>query len=512
MQRTEDIQPTNALNVTNLKLKFPGEQALIFNNLSLAVPKGQKVLLLGPSGCGKSTLLQVLSGIIPDSVEVPLKYDTIQRPESWGFVFQDPDTQFCMAYVDEELAFVLENLRVPREQMEVLMVEILEKVGLHFENLHMPIHTLSQGMKQRLALASVLLLQPDTLFLDEPSAMLDPEGTEQIWASVKEVLENKTVLIVEHKMQHVSELVDRVVLFNRIGEIIADGQPSDIFVGYKAELIEYGIWYPTVWHDYVTSSTYKEIMNKRWAKDESNDKEQMNTTPFLTLNHFAGYRGEKEMIKVDQSTVLPGEWVTIVGPNGAGKSTLLLSLVQLLRTSGTYMLEGSAIQPVLKRNGKTKSTPPKQLAFVFQNPELQFLTNSIFEEVAYELRLEQHPNTEIEQNVRQMLTAFDMNMNEERHPYQLSVGQKRRLSIASAIVRDKRCLLLDEPTFGQDAKNTFAILEMLESIRMQGVTIIMVTHDMNIVEHFADTVWHIDNGSLHRIDDQSKRHQEVQHN
>lgn len=480
--------------VTDLKLKFPGEQSLVFNDLTLTIPQGQKILLLGPSGCGKSTLLQVLSGIIPDSIEMPLKYEAIKRPDSWGFVFQDPDTQFCMAYVDEELAFVLENLHVSREKMEPMMVDILKDVGLHFENLHTPIHTLSQGMKQRLALASVLLLQPDVLFLDEPSALLDPAGTEQVWATVKDISADKTVVIVEHKIEHVTDLVERVVLFNHQGVIIADGEPNDIFHRYQEELIEYGIWYPTVWADYVDSTAYEQMNRQRWEENLTQDA-------ILKLEQFAGYREQEQKIMAQQASVRRGEWVTIVGPNGAGKTTLLLSLMQLLPTSGTYRLDGQMIEPHITRRGKRKYSPPQQLAFVFQNPELQFLTNSIFDEVAYELKLsKQSSSADIENKVRALLGSFDLTMNEDRHPYQLSIGQKRRLSIASAVVNGKDYMLLDEPTFGQDARNTFAILEMLETIRRQGTTIIMVTHDHHIVRHFAHQVWHIDRGRLERID------------
>src|SRR5690625_652372 len=190
----------NSIKLDNLRLKFPGEQSLLFKSLSLHIPPGQKVLLLGPSGSGKSTLLQVLSGIIPETVDMPMKADEIQLPRSWGFVFQDPETQFCMAYVDEELAFVLENLQIPRAEMETHMRNILADVGLHFDDLHTPIDTLSQGMKQRLALASVLLLEPNVLFLDEPTALLDPAGTEKIWENVKQISTDKTVIIVEHKI------------------------------------------------------------------------------------------------------------------------------------------------------------------------------------------------------------------------------------------------------------------------------------------------------------------------
>lgn len=489
-QEEPDVQ------VSNLRLKFPGEPSLIFKDLSFSVPREQKVLLLGPSGCGKSTLLQVLSGIIPHSIEVPFVYDHIRLPSSWGFVFQDPDTQFCMPFVDEELAFVLENLSVPRERMESLMRAALADAGLQFDDLHTPIHTLSLGMKQRLALASVLLLRPDILFLDEPSAMLDPEGTAQIWDTVKQAAGSKTVIIVEHKIEHVANWVDRVVLFNNSGEIIADGVPSEIFGNYKNEIMDYGIWHPDVWHDYVEGESYRRMMRRRQEQEAAL---RQTPTPHIELLNFCGYYGDTAGINVPEATALPGEWIAVCGPNGAGKSTLLLSLMQLLPTDGSYCIRGSAVRHRSKRSAwrKEKRSPLlDDLAFVFQNPELQFITNSIYEEIAFSLKQPNRTPEQVERMALEVLETFDLQVQTGRHPYQLSSGQKRRLSVATAMVGEQSVLLLDEPTFGQDAKNTFAILEMLERIRTQGTTVIMVTHDPNIINYFANKIWKIENGKL----------------
>lgn len=473
-----------SISVTNLRLKFPGEESLVFKDLSFRVSKGEKVLLLGPSGCGKSTLLQVLSGIIPHSIEVPLKFDDITLPNSWGFVFQDPDTQFCMPYVDEELAFVLENLHVPREKMETQIRQALSQVGLQLEEIHTPIQQLSQGMKQRLALASVLLLEPEVLFLDEPSALLDPEGTVQIWDSVKEVAGDKTVFIVEHKIDHVIEWVDRVVLFNDVGEIMADGVPSEIFTTYAKQLYDYGIWYPTVWEDYVASTSYMQLrQDRQYGK------------AIVQVDQFFGYRGKEEKIQVPSATIHEGEWIAIVGDNGAGKSTLLLALMQLLKTTGTYFVNEKEIAMEQKK----RKLPPG-LSLVFQNPELQFVTNTLFDELAlsYEVRGQVD---DLERHVYTMLQQFQLPNNIDRHPFQLSTGQKRRLSVATALIEGSLVLLLDEPTFGQDARNTFAIVEKLEQLRRSGIAIVMVTHDEQIVKHFATTVWTIHRGKLIKKED-----------
>lgn len=486
---------TEAVGVDQLRLKFPGEQSFVFRDLSLTVPAGQKVLLLGPSGCGKSTLLQVLGGLIPDSIEVPLVYDSIRIPESCGFVFQDPDTQFCMPYVDEELAFVLENLSVPREQMRARMTEALGQVGLALDDLHTPVQRLSQGMKQRLALASALLLDPDVLFLDEPTALLDPEGTRQVWESVSKIADGKTILIVEHKIDRIAEWADRVVLLNDKGAIIADGEPDVVFRTCRGQLQEYGIWHPGVWESYSASPSYRRLADQSPAPDDER-------RPVIVLRDWKGFRGTEERIAVEEAEIYPGDWIAVVGDNGAGKSTLLLSLMQLLRTEGTYELNGRS----LSADGRQRSRNRQRMmtddvGFVFQNPEFQFVTNTVHDEIAYSLRRDGAKSAaRIEAAVAQMLDLFDLDVSTGRHPYQLSTGQKRRLSVATAVVCGQRVLLLDEPTFGQDARNTFAILETLERLRQQGTAIVTVTHDPQAVRHFATHVWQIEDGKLVRRD------------
>ncbi|ADI27882.1 ABC transporter ATP-binding protein [Geobacillus sp. C56-T3] len=463
-----------AIAIDRLRLKFPGSDGLLFRDLSLSIAEGEKVLLLGPSGCGKSTLLQVMAGIIPHSIDVPMKAERLKRPERWGYVFQDPDAQFCMPYADEEIAFALENRSVPRHEMPVRIRALLNQVGLEIAP-HTDIHTLSGGMKQRLALASVLALEPDVLFLDEPTALLDEEGTKAVWQTVKQVGRGKTVVIVEHKIDHVLDFVDRIVLFGRDGRIIADGEAKAVFSDYKDVIAAEGIWYPGVWDDYDRTARRR---NRHQGEE------------LLRLARFRGFRGREAKIYVPEAAVHAGEWIAVTGKNGAGKSTLLHALMQLIRTDGEYMLLGADI--------KRQHPLYRHIAFVFQNPEWQFVAHSVREELAYSLRLEGRPEAEIEETITRLLREFDLVEQQDQHPYQLSVGQKRRLSVAASIVAGQRLFLLDEPTFGQDAKNTFALLEMLEAHREQGAVIMMVTHDEQIVRRFATRQWVIEDGALVR--------------
>ncbi|MHB0882340.1 ABC transporter ATP-binding protein [Paenibacillus sp. SEL1] len=470
---TEDV----VASITRLRLKFPGEQELLFHNMSLSVHKGEKLLLLGPSGCGKSTLLQVLSGLIPRTIEVPMKCDAAVIPSVSGIVFQDPDTQFCMSYADEELAFVLENNQVPREQMQSRIRELLIQVGLSTDDIHMPIGNMSQGMKQRLAIASVLAMEPEVLFLDEPTALLDEEGTTQVWDTIRNISVDQTLVIVEHKINEIVHDVDRIVVLSAQGEIIADGRAEEVFHVHRQALSEYGVWYPGVWN---------ESSSPRWS--ESVTQQNGAGTDLLELEHFSGLRSLSPVIYVEHAQVKPGDWIGVVGENGAGKSSLLLSMMRLLRTQGRYSVCGIEA-------GSTEQLA-ERIGFAFQNPELQFVAHTVRKELEYSLPKSLFSAEQCRERVDRMLVQFGLERLDERHPYQLSLGQKRRLSIATAMIREPEVLLLDEPTFGQDAQNTFVMLDMLEQLRAAGTAIVMVTHDPEIVRRYCTDIWRIQKGEL----------------
>lgn len=484
---------SHCIAVENLRAKYPGDSHLLFSGFSLRIPQGQKVLILGPNGSGKSTLLLVLCGLIPDSVEIPIRHSGLQKPESWGIVFQDPDTQFCMAYADEELAFVLENLQVPRQEMEGRMRQALALVGLEADELHVPIAQMSLGMKQRLALAAMLLLKPQTVFLDEPSAFLDDEGTKQVWQSIKGALTRHTVVVVEHKLDAVIDWIDRIVLLDERGGLLADGEPEVVLRRHKADFDRYGIWHPTVWQEYAASRERAAGAAVSGPAPGADAPAQAGR-PVIELENFRGYRGKTCKIAVDRATVAEKSWIAVTGKNGSGKTTLLLALMQLIDTTGTYRLQGRPVS-----SGRKKRAVPDGVSLVFQNPEMQFISNSIFDELAYPWQREGRPPEQIQALVQPLLQQFHLAFQPDRHPYQLSMGQKRRLSVATALLSGAPVLLLDEPTFGQDARNTFLILEQLEQLRKQGKTLIMVTHDRRIVEHFATEEWVIERGTLKEI-------------
>ncbi|MCM3749418.1 energy-coupling factor ABC transporter ATP-binding protein [Paenibacillus pasadenensis] len=531
-----------AVMAERLRLKYPGEQSpLLFQGLNVTIRHGEKVLLLGPSGCGKSTLLQVLGGLAPAAIPIPLKADRLIVPERAGYVFQDPDAQFCMPYADEELAFALENRGVPQERMPAFIARCLEEAGLKLDDPHTPIATLSQGMKQRLAVASMLAVEPDTLLLDEPTALLDEEGTAQVWDALRRIWEGRTVIIVEHKIGLIADDMDRILLFAPDGSFEADAPPDVIFRDCRSQLQQYGIWYPGFWEDYaadrleghlpklVAPGTAKTICSAGAELElaagsagiaGSTDMEQTQPTapsaaaqqaqpqsadsgsaqlaaaapaPLLELDGFAGLRGRAAKVRTGKLFVYPGDWIAVTGANGAGKSTLLLAIMRLVRSEGRLCLCGVPEQRLRKAKQAAEHA-----AYCFQNPEFQLVTDSVRDELDYSL-----PDTlqgEIrDAHVRQLMSRFRLNGLGSRHPYQLSMGQKRRLSVASAMARGQRLLLLDEPTFGLDAAGTAAMMEHLEELRRDGCAIVMITHDGELVRRFTTRHWLVEDGQVHAV-------------
>ena len=296
-----------------------------------------------------------------------------------------------------------------------------------------------------------------------------------IWETVKKISADKTVIIVEHKIEHVADFIDRVIVFDNAGTIIADGAPGLVFASYKNEFQKNGIWFPGLWEQYKADrpvSRKLDLQNKK----------------HIVLENFKGFRKKDMKIHIDSAVAESGDWIVVTGKNGAGKSTMLLSLIQLLTTTGTYEIDGRMIH----RNKDVA----KDAAFVFQNPEFQFVANTVYDELAFTFRQKNEDANAVRLKVSELLLLFRLADKQDLHPYQLSIGQKRRLSVATAFAQNPFILLLDEPTFGQDSQNTFALLELLEKYRASGCIIIMATHDRHIIEHFATKVWNVIDGKV----------------
>jgi energy-coupling factor transport system ATP-binding protein len=487
------------LGCKSLSVQFYGQTEPVLKDITLQFQPGETVLILGPSGSGKSTLLAVLAGIIPEHMEAIVKGEA-NRKQSVGILFQDPDTQFCMQHVDDEIAFSLENKKVPKEQMTAKIKELLDLVELEVE-LDTRIDALSGGMKQRLALACILALKPEVLFLDEPTAQLDPLSRREIFKLLKQISERKkqTLIIVEHVLDGCIEWADRIILLNKDGRIIGDGHPKSILSNYQSEIEEAGIWrpeiYPVEWDEIISdnrhplSTQLRDKYLQRKANKESTVQDGLDS--LLEVQDLSVSYEKKEVFNNLNFRFGKGEWISIIGKNGSGKSSLLKVLANLKKRS-----KGNIIFKERELKTWKDSQLYEHIGFVFQNPEWQFITQTVYEEIALSGEQQNWKKEIIEAKTLALLKEFGLLKHKDYNPFNLSFGQKRRLSVATMLLLDQDILFLDEPTFGQDKKTSEKLLRMLKNRQEQGTTIVMATHDMNIVDQYSDRVLLLKESSL----------------
>jgi energy-coupling factor transport system ATP-binding protein len=486
------------------RLEFSYEDRNIFTDLTFSIEKNQSVLLLGPSGSGKSTLAFCLNKLYPEAVDGVLKgsiafegqsleaFKAGELNQKIGIVFQDPESQFCMLTVEEEVAFGLENFHIPREQMESKIDRALELTGLQAEK-KTTIHTLSGGQKQKLALACVLALEPEVIILDEPTANLDPLSSSELVETITQIKKERpfTLIVIEHKLDDWIELINRCLVLDSGGSILFDGTPRQCFGEFASFLKKEGIWLPKVVEAALTAKNGGMYKGERLpllksellaGLDDSFDfpkkysKSLSNMEPILEVKGLHA-RGHLKNINL---TIHKGEQIALVGSNGAGKTTLSKCLAGLIPlTQGEIQFLGV---PLSKWKEKDLF---QLLGYVFQNPEHQFITDSVFEEIAFGL---EHRAAALA-----ILEKIGLEKHANAHPFALSQGQKRRLSVATMLIHEQELLILDEPTFGQDANTAHEIMEILEE---KSGAVMMITHDMELVDQYADTVHVLDAGEL----------------
>jgi energy-coupling factor transport system ATP-binding protein len=520
------------IEIDELTIKYPGRKQPVLQHLNLQLHQGETVLLLGASGSGKSTLALTFNGLIPHEsgsiLHGHVRVDGIDTQQTTvaelarrvGIVFQDPDAQFATLIVEDEIVFGLENLCVPPTEMDRQIVKALEQVGLpHYR--HRRVEQLSGGEKQRVALASLLAMEPSILVFDEPTANLDPVGTQEVFELIRRCKEQgtHTIVLIEHKLDDLMELVDRVVVLGAGGSILADGSPQKVFYDDLSTLQEHGVWIPQVallahhlheqgitfashTNSYPITLAEAEDMLRRTgiAHDApaARETEPINTDNVPKPEQLAieirdlSFKVGKQTILDHVSLNMPqGDFLAIVGANGAGKTTLARHLVDILHPPpATIMLHGKDVTRIAARD------LVHQVGYVFQNPEHQFITDSVADEINYGLRVMGLPPEEIAARTTALLDRFGLLRFARANPFTLSHGEKRRLSVATMLAVGQQILILDEPTFGQDQRNADALLDLLCSLHAEGRTIIMITHDMSLVAKYARHVAVMKDGRL----------------
>ena len=464
--------------------RHAGRKNAALSGVDLDIAPGERVLVLGPSGSGKSTLMGGLAGLLGGAEEGEatgtLTVDGVAPAEARGRVgllMQDPEAQVVLARVGDDVAFGMENLGVAREEIWPRVENSLEAVGLSVPLDHSTTE-LSGGQKQRLALASILAMGPGLLLLDEPTANLDPSGVAEVRAAVEKVVEHTgaTVVVVEHRVDVWASLVDRVIVVAD-GAIAADGPLDEVLAQQGDALRERGIWLPG-------DDVAAEVGPAPEVPPASSEAALIARVANLTI----GYDASAPVRSGIDLTIERGVSTCIVGANGAGKSTFALTLAGLLPPlEGTVEVETSD-----GTRGDPHQWSSKQLlgrmSMVFQEPEYQFLAATVAEELAIGPRAAGMTDEEIAPLVDEHLEALGLTKLARANPMTLSGGEKRRLSVATALISAPELLILDEPTFGQDRGTWLGLVRLLRAALERGVTLVSITHDPAFVAAMGQRV------------------------
>lgn len=518
------------ISAHRLAVQYPQRDEPALTGLDLDIAPGEFVLIAGPSGSGKSTFSRTLIGLIPhltkgDIIDGSLEVSGLDVLESEvhtltqdvGIVFQEPETNIFSLVVLDELALGPENMGCSLEEIIKRIEDASRWVGVsHLWTRRTD--KLSGGQKQRVAIAGALAMMPKILVLDEPTTDLDPVGKKMVIRTLKRLKDelNVTIIVIEHDLSHLLEVADRLVIMGVQGQVLLDDAPSKVlsegydtlqqsglrvpaFVAVGHALREQGCEVPEIpksAHEALSlvERFRRELPNLRrsWTMNRP-DAATREARPLLTVEdvHFS-YDAKNPVLRGVNLTVHGGEFVALLGPNGAGKSTLLKAIAGLKRPdTGTIHIQSSEGEVIAKK------AINDHVSFVFQDPNHQLFENTVWDEVAFSLRIRDEPEAVIEQRVTDVLTKVRLLHLKDRHPATLSRGEKRRLAVATALSHPIELLLLDEPTTGQDLQTLEGLFSILQELNVRdGTAILFVTHDLWTVWRYTRRVIGIKEGNV----------------
>lgn len=499
-----------AVDFRNFTFKYRVQAEPTLHDINLRIEKGQKVMIAGPSGCGKSTIGHCINGLIPHYYKGDItgglfvngqdtaKMDIFALSKHVGTVLQDADGQFVGLTVGEDIAFALENDMLDQASMKEKVLETARTVDIH-RHLRSHPQELSGGQKQRVSLAGVMVDDVNIFLFDEPLANLDPATGKGAIELIDETRKRTgaTIIVIEHRLEDVLwRKMDRIILMDE-GRIICDDTPDNILS--SGILRTAGIREPL----YVTALSYAGIKIRPEMHPES--LALMDAAPFretlqswqesippepravpgdeiLSFDHVSfAYSDESPLILKDVSfSIRKGEMTAIAGKNGAGKSTLCKLVCGFIKPlSGHIRINGQ------DADNQTIFERARTVGYVMQNPNQMICKAMIREEVGFGLELRNVPKDEIDRRVDEVLKICGLYPFRSWPISALSYGQRKRVTIASMLILEPALLILDEPTAGQDFRHYTDIMTFLQDLQRQGVTILMVTHDMHLMLEYA---------------------------
>jgi len=492
---------------------YPERTEPALRDVSLYIPAGTVALVVGASGSGKSTLLRCTNGLVPhfsggrlsgnlqvDGLD-PVKASPQVMSQHVGFVFQDPEAQFVVDRVEDEIAFTLENLALPADEMELRVQEalsLLELEGLRSRR----VETLSGGERQRVAIAAALALRPHLLVLDEPTSQLDPHAAEEVLEALQRLNRTLglTILLSEHRLERVLPFTDQLIYLEAGKPNLLSGPPRQILanIPLRPPLATLGLalgWQPLP----LSVEEAQPFIQGYRSNEFGRSNESTVTTEVVTTmgrvnrsNDFSRYPPfiQAEQLDYSYGTIpalrnvsldLPSGVITaLLGPNGAGKSTLLRCLVGLIRPqAGRILVAGEDIAD------RSTAAICRQVGYLPQDPNSLLFADTLRQELETTLRFHGQPAGE---QIGVLLDHLSLGDKAEAYPRDLSVGERQRAALGAVMVVQPRALLLDEPTRGLDYAAKRMLLDLLRGWRAGGMAILLVTHDVELAALAADRV------------------------
>lgn len=526
MANKQDNKQETVIKFENFGFQYKVQSIPTLYDINLEIHKGEKVLIIGGSGSGKSTLINCINGLIPFSYEGTItgslkingketkEASIYQLSKEVGTVLQDSDAQFVGLSVAEDIAFAMENEAIPRSQMVPIVEEHAATVGMQ-DFLNAVPFDLSGGQKQKVGIAGVLGADVDILIFDEPLAALDPKMGETAIELIDQLAEEKdrTIIIVEHRLEDVlHRRVDRIVLMAD-GRIIADTTPDQLLKGNL--LCEYGIREPL----YITAMKYAgcslegnsslssidniifsddniEKLHRFFENEVSSTEPQLEEEIIKFEDVSFSYEPSMKVLKDVNFTIRKGERIAVVGKNGAGKSTAAKLICGICSPdSGKIIID----------NKDTKNLSIKEIGevvgYVMQNPNQMIVKDTIKGEVEYALTLRNFKKEQIIQRATEALNACSLYPMRNWPVDTVSYGQKKRITVASILVLQPQVLILDEPSAGQDYRSYTEIMKFLEKLNKElGIAIVFITHDMHLALENTDRAIVFTDGELIKDD------------
>jgi len=516
------------ISVKNVTYTYPEQDTPALKRISLEVKEGEYLVIMGPNGAGKTTLCVLLNGVIPNvlggrmrgRVDVmgldTRRHHVYEIAQYVGMVLQDPEAQIFTSNVRSEAAFAAENLGVPREEMIERIEWALEIVRLQ-DFVKRPPTQLSGGQKQRLAIAAGLVMRPAVLVLDEPTSQLDPIGAQEVFSVLHDLNQDigMTVVLSTHKSEYAARYADRVVVLNE-GQIVAEGIPSDVFS--QVDLMDrIYVHVPAVtrveWNlrQKLNRTSFSVLLEDarttvtRLLEQHGIDRQDagiqtppppvppVRKEPLIDVKHLSfEYPGTGQKALDDVSlSVEKGEFVGIIGQNGAGKTTLVKNIIGLLKpTSGQVVVGGRNVaDEMVEEMART-------VGLALQNPDAQLFAMTVFEEIAFGCRNLGLPEAEVAQRVDQALAATGLEAFRELYPFNMSFGDRRKLSVAAVVAMEPEVIIFDEPTTGQDFKGRRDLADIARRLNGMGRTVLMVTHDMDLIAEYTQRLIVMGDGKI----------------